>query len=316
MKTYDINIHFDAAITMHGIVAESEEAAKKIAYQDASQMNLFCAAMKRTPTTAEVVQVSEPEAWEVKELENNTVWEFGTKHIGYMVTDIECAADRTAKLVSKLQLAALAFGEVTMPWNVAIDNIPTDHPQKVWLTEFYTSLANGTHPRTEFFNRCARMYARMRFQQLENSVAKALYDVEVDTTDKVWQKGAVSEGLKVLCDKMDEYVCNNDEPDYKGNEPQMIVRYQEDPDDEEDYWNLFLYCTGPNDSTDDKDFLAIRGAWQHVWYTPDGKEDIDDYDMMEWNSRRECMQYLFYTPADELHPRPDNMYMTQIWVEN
>ena len=208
MKTYDINIRFDAAITLHGIVADNEEEAKRLAYERASQMNLFCAAMDTTPTTAEV-----------------------------------------------------------------------EHED--WLKRY-----------------------------------KPLYSAIVDTTDKVWQKGAVSEGLKVLCDKMDEYVCNNDEPDYKGNEPQMIVRYQEDPDDEEDYWNLFLYCTGPNDSTDDKDFLAIRGAWQHVWYTPDGKEDIDDYDMMEWNSRRECMQYLFYTPGGEDNPRPDNMYMTQIWVED
>ena len=233
MKTYDINIHFDAAITLHGIVADNEEEAKRLAYERASQMNLFCAAMDTTPTTAEV-----------------------------------------------------------------------EHED--WLKRY-----------------------------------KPLYSAIVDTTDKVWQKGAVSEGLKVLCDKMDEYVCNNDDPDYKGNEPQtmeqrgqndacisyaesrqssgepqMIVRYQEDPDDEEDYWNLFLYCTGPNDSTDDKDFLAIRGAWQHVWYDENGKEDIDDYDMMEWNSRRECMQYLFYTPGGEENPRPDNMYMTQIWVED
>ena len=208
MKTYDINIRFDAAITLHGIVADNEEEAKRLAYERASQMNLFCAAMDTTPTTAEV-----------------------------------------------------------------------EHED--WLKRY-----------------------------------KPLYSAIVDTTDKVWQKGAVSEGLKVLCDKMDEYVCNNDEPDYRGNEPQMIVRYQEDPDDEEDYWNLFLYCTGPNDSTDDKDFLAIRGAWQHVWYDENGKEDIDDYDFMEWNSRRECMQYLFYTPGGEDNPRPDNMYMTQIWVEN
>ena len=208
MKTYDINIHFDAAITMHGIVADNEEEAKRLAYERASQMNLFCAAMDTTPTTAEV-----------------------------------------------------------------------EHED--WLKRY-----------------------------------KPLYSAIVDTTDKVWQKGAVSEGLKVLCDKMDEYVCNNDEPDYKGNEPQMIVRYQEDPDDEEDFWNLFLYCTGPNDSTDDKDFLAIRGAWQHVWYDENGKEDIDDYDMMEWNSRRECMQYLFYTPGDESNPRPDNIHMDYVCVDN
>ena len=204
MKTYDININFDASITMYGIVAETEEAAKKIAYQDASQMNLFCAAMQRTPTTAEVVQVSEPEEWEVKELENEAVTEFVTKYIGWCESDIETAEDKDTRRAFRRKMARYAYDGRAFAWTYAVGNVPEDHPRREWLKALYTSLADKTHPRTEFFNRCARLYARMRFQKLVNSVAKSLYDVEVDVQDTIWQKGAVSEGLKVLCDKMDE----------------------------------------------------------------------------------------------------------------
>ena len=47
MKTYDIDVHFDASIRMHGIIAESEEQARTIARKRAKEMNLFAAAVER-----------------------------------------------------------------------------------------------------------------------------------------------------------------------------------------------------------------------------------------------------------------------------
>ena len=315
MKTYNINIHFDAAITLHGIVADNEETAKKLAYEQASMMNLFCAAMDTTPTTADVVQENESDDEDIKEMEVSALYEFVVKYVSDMAAFFENEDDPQLKKNVKAKLAALAFGTKKIKWDLGTMGIPQGHPLTTWLTDLFTSLANGTHPRQAFYDRCVRMYAHLRFKRMFKNVAKELYGMDTEGLDKIGKKQAVADGLQVLCDKMEEYVMNNDDPDYKGEEPRMVIRYEVEKND---HWNLFVYCTGPNDTNNDEDpdYLALTGVWQHVWYDEDGTEQFDDFDSTEWNTRRECMQYLFYTPGDESNPRPDNIHMGYVCVDN
>ena len=73
MKTYDIDVHFDASIRMHGIIAESEEKAREIARRMAKEMNLFAAAVEREDAGEKVAESHELTPQEIRREEREQV---------------------------------------------------------------------------------------------------------------------------------------------------------------------------------------------------------------------------------------------------
>ena len=97
----------------------------------------------------------------------------------------------------------------------------------------------------------------------------------------------------------------------------MVVRYECETHDEENYWNLFVYCTGPNDLEGD-DYLAVSTAWQHVWTDADGRDATDDYGTQEYQTRTALLRHLFYDEPEsfeETDEQPVWERITDVWVD-
>ena len=75
MKTFDIDVHFDASIRMHDIIAESEEQARDIARKTAKEMNLFAEAVEREDAGEKVAECRELTPQELKREEREQVEE-------------------------------------------------------------------------------------------------------------------------------------------------------------------------------------------------------------------------------------------------
>lgn len=257
-------------------------------------------------------------AEELRRMEREAVTEFVRRYVGDIIADIDYySQEREPRREFKRKLSRIAYGVRPIHWYCAISRIPAGHVLKVWLTDLYKRLADGTHERTELYNRYARMYARHEFESRYKHVAKSLYAADCEGTDKLQKKQAVIDGVRCLCDKMEEYVTRQDDPDYKGWEPQMVIRYESTTGDEENYWNLFVYCEGPNDHDGD-DYLSLRTSWQHVWTDEDGKDATDDYGSEEHETRAALLRYLFYDDAQEFDETDETVSwqrMTDVWVD-
>ena len=254
---------------------------------------------------------------ERERMEREAVTEFVTKYIGWCESDIDTAEDKDTRRAFRRKLARYAYEGRAIAWTYAVGNVPEDHPRREWLKAVYTSIADRTNPRTELYNRYARMYARQSFEHSYKRVAKSLFAADCEGTDKLRKKQAVVDGLQVLCDKMEEYVCRQDDEDFKGWEPQMIIRYESETGDTENYWNLFVYCTGPNDQDGD-DYLSLATAWQHVWTDSDGRDATDDYGTEEHPTRAALVRYLFYGEPQEFDETDEKVVwqrMTDVWVD-
>ena len=200
-------------------------------------------------------------AGELRRMEREAVTEFVRRYVGDIIADIDYySQEREPRREFKRKLSRIAYGVRPIHWYCAISRIPAGHVLKVWLTDLYKRLADGTHERTELYNRYARMYARHEFDTHYKHFAKSLYAADCEGTDKLQKKQAVIDGVRCLCDKMEEYVTRQDDPDYKGWEPQMVIRYESETGDEENYWNLYVYCEGPNDHDGD-DYMSLRTSW-------------------------------------------------------
>ena len=257
-------------------------------------------------------------AEELRRMEREAVTEFVRRYVGDIIADISYySQEREPRREFKRKLSRIAYGVRPIHWYCGINRIPAGHVLTEWLTDLYKRLADGTHERTELYNRYARLVARHEFDTHYKNFAKSLYAADCEGTDKLQKKQAVIDGVRCLCDKMEEYVTRQDDPDYKGWEPQMVIRYESTTGDEDNYWNLFVYCEGPNDRDDD-DYLSLRTSWQHVWTDEDGKDATDDYGSEEHETRAALLRYLFYDDAQEFDETDETVSwerITDVWVD-
>jgi len=144
MKTYDIDVHFDASIRMHGIIAESEEQAREIARARAKEMNLFCAAIERRDAGEEVAESHELTPQEIRREEREQVQEL-----------VPWLLEQQTPTEWHYYAHGGAFD-----WTCYESEDTTQ-----WERRLFASIANGTHKDTELFNRYARLLSRQRWQE-------------------------------------------------------------------------------------------------------------------------------------------------------
>ena len=170
MKTYDIDVHFDASIRMHGIIAESEEQAREIARRMAKEMHLFAEAVEREDAGEKVAECHELTPQELKREEREAVSEFVSEYIEQQ-TPTECKD------------IADGYGVNWLEW--------VGEYEEEWKNKLFGSISNATHPDTAIFERYAQMYARSRWQQVADGLAAQW--------DKAFSKAkADPEGTRVI----------------------------------------------------------------------------------------------------------------------
>jgi len=125
MKTYDIDVHFDASIRMHGIIAESEEQAREIARQRAKEMNLFAEAVEREDAGEKVAESHELTAEEIRRKEREAVTEFVSEYVEQQ-TPTECKD------------IADGYGVNWLEW--------VGEYEEEWKNKLFGSISNATHP--------------------------------------------------------------------------------------------------------------------------------------------------------------------------
>ena len=305
MKRYEINCHYDMVVTVE-VFAENEEQAKEFARERADRMDLQhdgeCMGYQACVTDCEDVADKV-----LRTKEREAVREAVEYEIKYM----------SEKDWLKQDLANIAYRGDVINWALCATSVPKGTEWTRWLQQMFREIARGERKDTELYNRYARMYARQRFELSYKRVAQSLFAADCEGTDKLRKKQAVVDGLQVLCDKMEEYVCHQDDEDFKGWEPQMVIRYESETGDTENYWNLFVYCTGPNDQDGD-DYLSLATAWQHVWTDSDGRDATDDYGTEEHPTRAALVRYLFYGEPQEFDETDETVVwqrMTDVWVD-
>ena len=319
MKRYTINCHYDMVISVD-VIADNEQQAIEQAKFKAENISLNEAECYDQSQC--VADTEELTAEELRRMEHEAVTEFVRRYIGDIIADIDYYSQvKDQRREFKRKLSRIAYdndpkisGRVN--WNYAQGNVPTGHPNAAWLRELFSQLEYEEHPRTALYNRYARLVARHEFESRYKNVAKSLYETDCEGTDKLQKKQAVIDGVRCLCDKMEEYVTHQDDEDYEGWEPQMVIRYESTTGDTDNYWNLFVYCEGPNDHDDD--YLSLRTSWQHVWTDSDDKEQIDDYGSEEHETRADLVRYLFYDDAQEFDETDETVsweHITDVWVD-
>lgn len=286
------------------VIADNEQQAIELAKFKAEDIDLKGAECYDQSQC--VADVEELTAQELRKMENEAVM----KMVKQWFASYSDPTDKDEKRA----LFSVAFGKDVPYW---LAGISQDTPQ--WERNLLHSIQDGSHPRMAVFERYVRLYG-MRVITLRygyGRTAKSLYAADCEGTDKLQKKQAVIDGVRCLCDKMEEYVQRQDDPDYKGWEPQMVIRYESETGDEENYWNLFVYCEGPNDHDGD-DYLSLRTSWQHVWTDENGKDATDDYGSEEHETRAALLRYLFYDDAQEFDETDETVSwerMTDVWVD-
>ena len=159
MKTFDIDVHFDASIRMHGIIAESEEQARDIARRTAKEMNLFAAAVEREDAGEKVAECRELTAEEIRREEREQVEEL-----------VPWLLEQQTPTEWHYYAHGGAFD-----WTCYESEDTTQ-----WERRLVSDIANGTHKDTELFNRYARLLSRQRWQEH----AATLYS----DWDEAWQQ--------------------------------------------------------------------------------------------------------------------------------
>ena len=176
MKTYDIDVHFDASITMHGIIAESEEQAREIARQRAKEMNLFCAAMERHDAGEKVAESHELTAEELREEEREQVQEL-----------VPWLLEQETPTEWHYYANGGTFGWMDYESDDATE----------WERRLFADIANGTHPETALYNRYARMYARQKWEEHADELRRLW--------DAAWQQAQSDpEGTRVIVETNEE----------------------------------------------------------------------------------------------------------------
>ena len=149
MKTFDIDVHFDASIRMHGIIAESEEQAREIARRMAKEMNLFAAAVEREDAGEKVAESRDLTAEEIRREEREAVMDFVSEYVEQQTpTEVKDIAD--------------GYGVNWLEWVGEYD--------EEWKNNLFGSISEATHRDTALFERYAQMYARSRWEQVADTL--------------------------------------------------------------------------------------------------------------------------------------------------
>ncbi len=159
LRTYDIDVHFDASIRMHGIIAETEQEAREIARKQAKEMNLFCAAMERQDAGEKVAECHELTAEELRREEREQVQEL-----------VPWLLEQQTPTEWHYYAHGGAFD-----WTCYESEDTTQ-----WERRLFRDIADGTHKDTALFNRYARLLSRQRWQEH----AATLYS----DWDEAWQQ--------------------------------------------------------------------------------------------------------------------------------
>jgi hypothetical protein len=184
MKTFDIDVHFDASIRMHGILAESEEQAREIARRTAKEMHLFAEAVEREDAGEKVAECRELTAEEIRREEREQVEEL-----------VPWLLEQQTPTEWHYYAHGGAFD-----WTCYESEDTTQ-----WERQLFASIANGTHKDTELFNRYARLLSRQRWQEH----AATLYS----DWDEAWQQARRDpEETRVIIET------NEGDPSAPGNE--------------------------------------------------------------------------------------------------
>lgn len=169
MRTYDIDVHFDASIRMHGIIAESEEQAREIARRTAKEMNLFAAAVEREDAGEKVAESHELTPQEIRreereqvqelvpwllEQQTPTEWHYYANGGEFDWTCYEgCGQARAVE--SSLSDSRAKAGST--------EGQSEDTTQ--WERRLFAAIADGTHKDTALYNRYARLLARQKWEE-------------------------------------------------------------------------------------------------------------------------------------------------------
>ena len=195
MKTYDIDVHFDASIRMHGIIAESEEQAREIARARAKEMNLFvkpndqsgarsgfgmarkdgrnvnlfCAAIERRDAGEEVAESHELTPQEIRREEREQVQEL-VPWLLEQVTPTEwhdCAEGYPFIWTDYEGCGQARAVESSLSDSRAKAGSTEGQSEDTseWERRLIAAIADGTHPETALYNRYARMAARQKWEE-------------------------------------------------------------------------------------------------------------------------------------------------------
>jgi len=176
MKTYDIDVHFDASIRMHGIIAESEEQARDIARRRAKEMHLFAEAVEREDAGEEVAESRELTAEEIRREEREKVEEL-----------VPWLLEQQTPTEWHYYAHGGAFD-----WTCYESDDATE-----WERRLFADIANGTHPEAALYNRYARMYARQKWEEHADGLRRQW--------DAAWQQAkADPEGTRVIVETNEE----------------------------------------------------------------------------------------------------------------
>lgn len=151
MKKFNIDVHFDAVITMHGIIAETEQEAREIARRDAKSMDLFAKTMTVTDTTEEVTECQELSADEMKGEERQKVQEY----VGWWM------AQQTPT-----EVYAFAKQGARIDW---LDGQNAETPE--WERTLFGSIETETHQQTALYDRYARLFALQQWEGTARELA-------------------------------------------------------------------------------------------------------------------------------------------------
>lgn len=183
MKTFDIDVHFDAAITMHGIVAETEQEAREIARQRAKDMNLFCAAIERKDAGETIREAHELDAEEMRSEEREKVQEL-----------VPWLLEQVTPTEWHYYANGGEFG-----WT----DYESEDTQE-WERRLFAAIEDGTHPEAALYNRYARMYARQKFEEHADGLRQQW--------DQAWKQAQSDpEGTRVIVETPE------DDPSAPGN---------------------------------------------------------------------------------------------------
>lgn len=309
MKKYSVNCHYDMVIYVD-VIADSEEEALRLAYDKAADMPLDDA--ECVGHSECVTDVNDADQATIIAREHELVKEAVRKYVGWCTRDIIEAnmGKMDNPKAFKAKLARLAYDNDPclrglMPWSIMTGCFfDEDHTCQKSMAAFFNDLEYRTNPRTELYNRYARLYARHEFERMFKGTVAAKFGRKVEGTSKADMKQAWRDALRVLIDNTP--CC---EPaDGSGVWAQMVVRYYPSFDDRTEYYNLFIYYKGAD---------QWETSWQWISDPIDGKYRDEDYHTEQFKSEDELLAHFFYTSNYDAH---DDVFgdcntMSEIWVD-
>lgn len=301
MKKYNIDCHYDVVVTVE-VTAESEEQAREAARNISTPQGYLYPGTNRRALYSRTEKVGYTQTITAKESARRKR-EAVMEYVRMVVND----SDLTKKELAEFAFTAEghAYG---WNWAEGCDMAEEDQP---WKESLFMGISECTDPRTALYDRYAKWAARLAFRRRFNYHRSDYEARHLDTLSKQQQKQATHEALDTL-DRLTLDCITDEDTNGTTTDCQMIMRYT-NRDNRNDYWNLFIYCEGPNDNGDG-DELSYFGAWQHC---NDDTDDIDDFGTEHWHDRKALFRDRFYIENDIMPEGWDaeQYTLTTIWVD-